>query len=979
MKHSRLLGGLTVVLITFLSVLIGLSQLAFAWDGLVDEALGVVKDNQIVGGDTSVDTNYFPSAYGELTAENQAKLLADEDAFAVREQGEGSVLLKNDGALPLAANERRITLFGRAVADPVYRTSAAGPNPADSSRLVTMIGALETAGFKVNKKLFDAYAASPVKRETLSNGRAKIGEVPNGFYTDDLQKSYESDYNDVAIVMFARTAGEGIDLNTRDADGISQLALHKEEADLLKMIEGSGKFAKTVVLFNMAGAMETDFLSDPQYGIDAALWIGEPSMKGFAALPKLLTGEIVPSGRLVDTYAANSLSAPAVRNFGDVSFADNAAYKYIMQAEGIYVGYKYYETRYEDLVLNEERNADSAKGKYATAGSAWNYADEVSYPFGYGMSYTTFTQTLGEVTYDAEKDEYAVPVTVKNTGDTFAGRSVVQVYAQTPYKADDADKVEKSAVQLVGFGKTGVLAPDAEETVTVTVDKYLLASYAPYAREGKGGYVIDGGDHYLAIGDNAHDALNNILAAKGGSGMYDHFGEAASGDTNKVYAWQEAATNETKYSVTAAGEEVKNRFADADVNHWSDKKVGYMTRSDWNSYPDTVSLTLTAAMKKQMDGGVYKSSANAPKKGTYKTDGKYAGIDFIDIKDYAYGDDAKWNAFLDQLTVEEMAMITSSQSGGKEISKINMPALKHGDGPDGIGGKLIHNNEMPTCYASEIVAAATWNPETLRMRGEFLGEDALFSKSAFVWGPGANLHRTPFSGRNFEYYSEDSNFNYLCGSIQLAAMTKKGLMAAVKHFAGNDQETNRQKVATFNNEQAWREGAFRGFEGAIVNGKSLAVMTSFNLIGCTAAPGSSPLLRELLRGEWGFEGLVITDASFQQPYMDSLDCLMAGTNLFCLDSRESDFKRIVARSKTDEELQALRESNKQIYYAFARTNAINGLSHGARVSSSVSWWKPTIISIDCVFGVAACTMLFLFVFFTYIKKNKVEKTQGGNV
>ena len=1020
-KKKKLFGGLTAVLATVLAIAIGCTMLCYDWALLVDLALGI-NSSATVSGTVDEESVYYKSAFGDISAlymaadartpqqqealtKMQQELIAAEKAFCERESEEGSVLLRNEqvggsAALPLAAGSK-VTLFGYAAGNPVYRSSSGGAPANVAGRTVSLAQALRDEGFSINETLQSALEGSGADRRVASptNGNSDIGELEVGFY-NNYQNTF-SEYGDAAIVMFARTGGEGIDLNTKDIDGVSQLALHKDEQDLLKMIENSGAFDKTVVLINSGYPMELGWLDEAQYGVDACLWIGDPGMYGFAGVADLLSGAANPSGRLSDTYAANSMSAPSMQNFGDISYTNNADYKYIVAAEGIYVGYKYYETRYEDAVLGRG-NASASAG--STGGGAWNYANEVVFPFGYGLSYTQFSQTLGEVTYDEATDTFTVPVTVKNIGDV-PGKCAVQVYAQTPY---DPDVAETEAVRLVGFDKTlgtlteggeaeteeltsreaGMLWPGEEEVVEVTVDKYFLTGYSEEACGGEGGYVLTGGDYYLAVGENSHEALNNILAAKGASGMTDENGQPYTADPARVAklgSWE--YDEETYASSPYTGERVQNRLEKQDVNAWQNGAVTYLSRSDWQgTYPQRVTLSLTDEMKKEMDGGTYVAGSDATPRGTY-SQGTYAGIDFIQMQGVPFSEtytdengtqrnaDEEWDKFLDQIPVNDL--IANTTNGNAALTSISAPRAGHGDGPDGIQGTL-DIGQSATCYNSEIVAASTFNPKMLAMRGDFQAEDALFARQTVLWGPGANIHRTPFGGRNFEYYSECGYHGYLCSYYQVKAMREKGLITCIKHFVGNDQETNRTGVATFNNEQAWRETSMKIFEGAIAKGQSLGVMTSFSLIGCTPAPSCRATNIDIMQGEWGFTGINITDSSYQMEYMDSVDCIMNGTTTFCLDNRESDLKKREARSSYDDILGGLRQANKQFYFALLRSNASNGISEGTKLAAGTSWWKIAMLSIDAALGAAAVAAAGAYVYFL-VKgtRNKEEEKKNG--
>ena len=434
-------------------------------------------------------------------------------------------------------------------------------------------------------------------RVKYAQTRGSVVTADKGVYTpvstyNSLTNTFAS-YNEAAIVVLSRESGENDDLQVNYSDNgttQSMLAITKNERDLLRLVQqykNNGTFKKVIVLINSANVMEVDWLDE--YGVDACMWIGGPGTdNGIYGVADLLTGEANPSGKLADTFSASSLSAPAMQNYvtAQNSYNDNLIY-----AEGIYVGYKYYETRYEDCVLGQG-NASGNAGVYASEGSGWNYADEVSYPFGYGLSYTNFTQTLDGVK-DNGDGTLTATVTVTNAGDA-AGKSVVQIYAQTPYgDYEKRTKVEKSAVQLVAFDKTDEIAPGGSQTLEINVDKYFLAAY-DYTQAKT--YILSEGDYYLAIGDDAHDALNNILAAKGATGMTDAAGNAASGNADKVYVWHEAFDDET-YSSTATDAEVTNQLDEMDWNYWNKGQVTYLTRSDWQgTWPKVYNLTRTSNM-----------------------------------------------------------------------------------------------------------------------------------------------------------------------------------------------------------------------------------------------------------------------------------------------------------------------------------------------------------------------------------------------
>lgn len=1005
MKKIRRWTGVSCVLAFLLCLSIFGTTCAMSYASVVNGVLGItvskVVDAEV---DETIDTEYYKSAYGELNAANLKLLKEDTYAQAVQEQEEGTVLLRNEnGALPLAAEERNVTLFGHAVVQPLYRNQSAGSRAYESVGGVDLFKALGQAGFKVNPKLYQAYRTSSTERRTgtghffatenSNTPQWSLGEENISFYTDDLKASWDDGFNDVAIVMLAREGGEGVELYMETpTEGISQLALHQEEKDLLQMIKDSGKFSKTIVLINSGNPMELGWLEE--YGVDAALWIGCPGEKGFTGVANILTGEANPSGHLVTTYAADSLSAPATKTNShnnqiwsnidealkiSTSLPQDISY-YAVQAEGIYLGYKYYETRYEDSILGRF-NANSAAG--ASFGSAWNYTDEVVFPFGYGLSYTTFEQTLDSVA--VEGDVITVTATVTNTGDV-AGKSAVQVYAQTPYgDYEQTNLVEKAAIQLLGFGKTDMLQPGESQTITIECDKYLLASYDYTNTKG---YILSEGDYYIAIGDDAHDAINNVLAAKGATGMVDVLGDAAEGNADKTYHWAGDFDDTTYKHSAKTGEVVTNQFEDSDANYWFEDAVTYLSRSDWEgTFPaEPVSgLSLTEEMITLLDGNLYTKPEDAPSVSTF-TQGENQGLMLIGMHGVAY-DDLLWETFLDQMTIDEMASLISNNFGTDEVSSVGKPLSPAGDGPDGIGGytdnydkEKYGNNLKTTSYPNESLLTSTYNKELMKRRGELLGEEGLFLGVVEIWGPGANLHRTPFGGRNFEYFSEDANMNYLAAIPIVQGVESKGVHSGPKHLAGNDQENNRQGIANFFNEQAFREGALRGLEGAVAQGEAQSLMQAFNRLGFIGCSLSEALNKTVVRDEWGFEGHIETDAigTSSQGYKAAFTTMLAaGTDSFCLDTQKQTPKAIADAIRTNDDgylLEQLRRAAKNILYNDANSNIMNGLSSTSTIVSITPWWKPALY---VTIGVFSLLMVFSLVMLTSAKIKHRKSEKGG--
>lgn len=993
------------------------TPVAQSYEGRINTVLGINTTRVQNSGSSDENTVYYTSDYGTDIYDLEKLQELEDDCVeeAVLEVEEGSVLLKNDNhALPLAEGSS-ITLFGQnSIENPNQETVGGFGAPAEINgpfysyhstggsmqELITYLSSMQ-AVFDVNQTMVDAYQNSGYVRVKDASDPV-IGEAPIEFYTDDLKKSWQNKYNDAAVVMLTRQGSEDCDLVLTDSEGISQLALHEDEKNLLQMLKEEkekGVFKKIILLVNSNWAMELGDLD--AYDVDACLWIGFPGAIGFPGVANILTGKANPSGKLVDTYAKNSLSAPAInyaqaentpkwKNLDEVleycSDSDKYVSTYLIYAEGIYVGYKYYETRYEDSILGEG-NADSAAG--SSTGSAWNYNDEIAYPFGYGLSYTEFTQKLDSVTYNEETDTYTVKVTVTNAGDV-AGRSVVQVYAQTPYGAYEKENgIEKAAVQIVGFGKTAMLEPGASETTEVEVERYLLASYDDAKAKG---YILSEGDYYLAIGDDSHDALNNILAAKGASGMTDVLGNTAEGNAANAYTWNQSEIDTETYRMSRYSDEiVTNQFEDADLNNLGTETVTYLSRSDWEgTYPvEQVSVTATEQMMKTLDGEIYEKPADAPEVSDF-VQGENVGLSFVDMKDVAFDDDETWNTFLNQLTVEEMASILPDQNGSASIESVTMPATYRGDDLDCLEQvKFKANDKSGLVWPSTIIMTSTWDLDTVARRSSLIANEAYFMECTEIWSGGPNIHRTPFNGRASAYYSEDGNMGYLVGAVVAENVQKYGIILGLKHLVMNDQEANRESAATFANEQTIREHYLRAFEGAYTKGGAMGTMTAFNRIGCTYAGSAKNLLTNVLRGEWGFKGHVTTDAVVAMDYKTHyVSNVTAGVDYFCWDmagfgapaedaDKESNLsKDKVARAIADGDgyvLQALRDATKHTVYAQAHSILINGLSSDTEISHITPWWMNALLALKWV----SAGLTILFVAFYYLEIFVWSKKRAG--
>lgn len=959
MKKTYIWRGLCTLLVLVLSLTMFGQSLAFTREGDVNLFLGTLPPAVQVTG----DTNYYPSSYASMDEMRAA--LKD---YLIESQEEGSVLLRNENnALPLASNAS-VTLFGFAAATPVYHGGSGGP-PNDG---INLYDAMKEEGFQVNETVYNAIVAANGARTKTG----LIGEIPASAYAG-TESSYASSYNDAAIYVMSRFGGEEGDLNhglqgdwQEGPAGVPELALHQEEIDTLNMIRDSGKFGRIIVVLNSGYAMDLGWLAD--YGVDACLWIGYPGNYGMTGVARLLGGQADPSGRNAITYAADSLSSAAMQNAGDFTF-DNLTglykNKYLVYAEGIYVGYKYYETRYQDQVLGIN-NANGPKGVYASRDGAWNYADEMVFTFGAGKSYAGFTQELLSVDWDKSSHMVTAQVKVTNNGaPNYSGKSkdVVQLYVQLPYEPGQA---EKSAIQLADFAKTSALAAGESETVTLEFSDYIFATYDSSAANGAdsskmGCYVFDPGEYYFAIGTDAHDALNNVLAARGVTGMFDAEGNPVEGDASKTHKDGLASLDNTTYAVSPyTGEVVSNHFEDRDINYFIPGSVTYLTRADWNTFPETVAtLTATPEIQDLMENFQYEKPSDAPDISAYKYK-QDNGISFIEMKDAAF-DDPKWEEFIDQLTPSELAQITGDKMGLDMIESIDFPAYAGGDGPDGHQGGVLFNAEM--------AATSTFNKEMLKLRGEFFAEESYWIGFRHIYSPGGNIHRTPYSGRNFEYYSEDANMSYICGEIQTKAMADRGCAGTFKHFCGNDQETNRHGVATFMTEQTYREGPLRGFEGGLQAGHSLATMTAYNRIGCVPTASDYETMTTVLRGEWGFTGINMTDSSKDSAsYMGTADAIQAGTCQFNNDpGRVPEASNLLVKDKDGFIWGKLREVAKYYLYTMSRSNLVNGLSKTETVQNYTPWWKPALTGLNAAIGVLAAGTAVLYVL------SEIKSRKGG--
>ena len=923
---------LSAVCACLLAIVLGFLPWATAYRSLVCSAIGGTT-SKVVEAETGEeqDTEYFKDNGMSLDdwIEKEAELTREV-------QASGSVLLKNDGILPLQKGAK-VSAFGYGTVKTVSTGLVRFGTPGQYIDFKT--GMEEDGKLQLNPSLYEFYSDNASADPAFNT----LNEIDVGLMTDAARADYD-EYADAAIVVLSRAGGEAGDLATGDfTGGTKYLALQESEKKMLE--EVTAHFDDVIVLINSSYAMELGWLEE--YDIDACLMIGAIGYRGFNAVSDILTGATNPSGRLADTWAADSFSAPAMQNFGDYTFANaeaineqigtgNNATKYVVETEGIYVGYKYYETRYEDAVLGQG-NASSAAGTFASA-SSWDYDEEVCFPFGYGLSYTQFTQELEGVR--ETEDTFEVTVKVTNSGGV-PGRSVVQVYAQTPYTDFDKENgIEVASVELVGFDKTEELAANASEEVVISVDKEDLTHYDSFVNKT---FIMEAGDYYLAVGDNAHDAVNNILAAKG---------KEVGGDAEQVYSYTLAQTDTQTYAVTDGNVMITNQFDDVDLNYYIDGAVTYLSRSDWNAtWPEEMNdLSANAAMIEALDAeGNYEAGSADMSEYVIGADTDYTvammiGADF---------DDPHWNDIINQMSIEDLVNLCA-RSGLNMIESISYPATFMKDGSHRVTDRSYV--ERPGTYAhimpSVVIMAQSFDRELLYQIGLAFGEDNIRTATVGHYAPGVNIHRTPYSGRNFEYYSEDA---FLSGEMSVPAiqgMQEKGAITYLKHFLGNEQETNRNGVSTFMSQQAMREVYLEAFKAGITEGKTKGIMGGFNRIGCTWTGAHYGLMTEVLRGEFEWTGIADTDAVFgYSPYMGFKCGLMAGTTMWAT-SGTGVYDAVIEDVLQDAQLVGkLREASHYLLYNVVNSLAFNGISQDSRVVPVTPYWEVILYVIIGVLSV----------------------------
>lgn len=934
--------------------------------------------------DFSEDSVVFQSDYKSVAQVKAASLNVCNASAS-----EGAVLLKNDGVLPMAQGSK-ISLYSISSVQPLYGGGGGAivNNFVEKDRVYFPDG-LEAAGLTYNKNLYKWYKdnwGTYGRKNAQGNGKvATIDEAPWSV----IDQSAKTEEADVAAFIVSRVGCEMLDL----AD--SYLRLDDNERSVLegmKELKREGKVKKILLLLNTANQIDLDFLDANDYDVDAVLWMGLPGTSGLYGICDILAGHVTPSGKIPDTWYLNNAFDPSTANYGDFGH-ENDGNRYVVYQEGVYLGYRYAETRYEDVVMNR-----------ANAGE-YDYNATVEYPFGYGLSYTTFAYSDYKMSYDEQTDEFVFNVTVTNNGETHAGKEVVELYLQKPYNQYSVDNhIEVAAVELVGFAKTKKLGKNESDTVEIRVEGRHLAVYDAY---GAGTYRLEAGDYYFALGNGAHDAVNNILAAKNKTTAD---GMTANGDANKVRVHNVAEADNERYSkILTNGKETEivNQFDFADINRLNDgvNSVAYYSRNDWTGtlpalgadgkYKPSMHAVVNGSekinsqrstdagkgiLKKDENGNdrVYALAEVQDDGREYPTYNKKNDIQWQDMRQnsetgelIAY-DDPKWEDCLDQLSWDQTCTIVlnglrSTQMAKNDETGFVYPGTYDPNGPTGVmqEGSGIYGNNLGTNgfanlnndpdkndnivgYPCPSMTAATFNTALYELVGKSMGEEALWSGINGVYAFTVNLHRNALHGRACESFSEDSTLSGLAAAYMSKGCREKGLNVYTKHIVLNEQETNRDSSGgtgapheSWISEQALREVYLKPYDMAIRIGGARNVMTSLARVGGVWSGNCHNLLTNWLRGEAGMEGAAITDWCLTD-YMGVRSGILCGQDfpdgnwLQNDPNLNFDFAKNGGASAI---AWAMREAAHRIMYQAVQGNRVNGLA--ANTSINITRLTPT--------------------------------------
>lgn len=959
----------------------------------VMSALGIKQakvDNSKAKTD-GLDLEYSKSDYPDADAAQ-----ADKEALDMRMAAEGVVLLKNDNkTLPLKKNSK-LSFVGHSSVSFIGGT---GSNIFDS---------FTGEGFEVNDKLWKFYSEGNGKDYGLGEGSVGYG-VDEDFSINECPLSKLEDESGLLdsidgttpVFVWSRVAGEGRDMprsmfnHTDKKEDQNKTYIEPDSVELEIINYLNEKYDDVVLIINSGAALDLSWTKDYE-SIHTIVSVPNMGTMGLKSVAKIFAGEINPSGHTVDTYEADALNSPAAQNFGDFVYYDEAGnatkYNYVNYREGIYVGYRYYETRYEDVVLGQGNAGD------------FDYSAEVVYPFGYGLSYTDFEWSDFNTTWN--KDVCTATVTVTNKGDV-AGADVVEIYAQSPYTDyDKANLVEKSSVVLVGYDRTRELAPGESQKVSVTFNKEQLKSY-DYVNAKT--YILDAGDYYITAGQDSHNAINNILAFKGKT-VEDGMTDAGNDALVNEYTPANTEVDTTTYAVDSqTGVKITNQ-----LDHASSGDV-YLTRNDWiGTFPktdgepsdvistwgnringsDRKSYTWKKTISKEDLGKLDSFDSLSTESNDFDEEivyGKKKDITLIQLRGLDY-DDPLWDDLLDELTPEDyQLLITQSGYGTYSLKSVDKPAAVDRDAATGLINYAMDADGFHIygyVYCGVLVMAQSWDRELAAEFGQMVGNTSFEIGVNGWYAPAMNIHRTPFSGRNNEYYSEDP---FLSGSMaieEIKTAASKGVYAFIKHFAVNDQENHRGdtvgqfSLATFLNEQAAREIYLEPFEICMKGGNTTVnyvktnedgtyenataelpvcqgMMTSFNRIGYTWAGGDYPLITGIVRNEWGFNGFIITDNANTGVFMDAGQMIQAGADGKL--TNVPDGARYTFDINNASDYHYGRIAAHHILYTIANSNAMNGGMPGSRYVPLIEPYQYIIYAIDLVCGIVIVILILLSV------------------
>lgn len=1011
-RKRNLWRGMTTLTASLLTVSVAAGPVVDSYRTDIDKFLGT-KSSAMVTDSTDEDLYTYKSDYSSTT-----ELLESIEDLGERMSEEGTVLLKNENnALPLSKDEtQKLSLLGFSSYYPVQggdMGSSLTENEGTDADTVDFVEALAAKGFSINEDLQNLYKSLESEFKTEVNMWGNIveyyhitapatdgvfaSEEPSQETMDSVDSQWKEsmdDYN-VMLVTIGRSSTEngtylpgvdGVDAS-QDLNQTDPLGLSDDERDLINAAveakESNG--GKVIVMLNNANAMEIDEIKNND-GVDAILEVGLPGGYGFYGVADILSGEANPSGHLTDTYAVTNANSPAAQNFGNYEWINADPTVNInaeeVEAEGIYTGYKYYETRYADTVLGQG-NADATVG--SSTGKAWDYDNEVSYPFGYGLSYTTFEQTLKSVDVDLENRTVTAEVEVKNTGDV-AGKDVVQLYTSVPYTDYDIEnKVEKSAVQLLDYEKTDMIEPGESQTVTITADAQDMASWDSTCDNEAGttgNWILDNGTYYFTVGNGAHEAVNNVLAAQD---------QKVDGNKDNVQTWELGDFDSSSFAVTLNGTPVENQLQDADLNNWMEDTVTYLSRNDWEgTWPETYKdLTATNEMISTMADDYSDIEANGdPSSVTFGADN---GMTLANLKGVDDITDERWDDLMDQITLEECLIRTGlGGTSTKTIESITSPEAIQNDGPNGFNsyplGQYANSDDSTgdPCViveddpnrdykmgvmAVETVIGQTFSKQLAEEWGKVIGNYSLWANTAIWWGVGTNLHRTPYNARNHEYFSEDAVLTAGQGAAIIEAGHEYGVLIAPKHLAFNDTEINRTGIAEFMTEQAARENELRGVQSCIEDANALAVMTTYNRVGCVTSNAHTGLLLNIVRKEWGFKGLMSEDFIQDPTYTKIRMAVHNGVTMTC-NTGDNTMAAVEAvwpywsvenASKSEELLTDLKQAMLYQNYALANSNAMDGMATTTHIEKLNTWYDNLITGLRVGFGVLTvlCAAMYL--------------------